>query len=347
MSRLRNQNTDMKAKSPRSSATFEQVSSQRILAKKPLVKPSTYAVYSGILHNHLLPELGSLEIAGASSWDLQNFFAVKLLAGRRDGRGALAPKTVADIWVVLGLVLGYAQEHGFCTAVGAAVIPVCPVQRTQVLTKTDQKPANGVITVTNTGDALLSITKLRVAFSEESPYYDEGSAHRFGVQAMSMQDVIDFLSYLEEYVEVTETIEPVKDGNVVEVEPEEPEIPEEPVEPEEPVDPGFGVDPIDPGFGVDPEQSVDPEQPVDPEEQPGETEEQPGETEEPVDPEQPETGVVATKPGNVVELPPEAAEEESDSEEEQTPAQPQKTYGEIWAEQKKQMELQKEEGENA
>ena len=57
--------------------------------------------------------------------------------------------------------------------------------------------------------------------------------------------------------------------------------------------------------------------------------------------------MVATKPGNVVELPPEAAEEESDSEEEQTPAQPQKTYGEIWAEQKKQMELQKEEGENA
>lgn len=139
MSRLRNQNTNMKAKSPRSSATFEQVSSQWILAKKPLVKPSTYAVYSGILHNHLLPELGSLEIAGASSWDLQNFFAVKLLAGRRDGRGALAPKTVADIRVVLGLVLGYAQEHGFCTAVGAAVIPVCPVQRTQVLTKTDQK----------------------------------------------------------------------------------------------------------------------------------------------------------------------------------------------------------------
>lgn len=139
MNRIWNQKAVIGTKLPQSGATFEQVASQWIIAKKPLVKPSTYAVYSGILHNHLLPELGPLEISSASSWDLQSYFAVKLRSGRRDGRGALAPKTVADIRVVLGLILGYAQELGLCTAVGGYVIPIYPVQRTQVLTRTDQK----------------------------------------------------------------------------------------------------------------------------------------------------------------------------------------------------------------
>ncbi|WP_295584954.1 VWA domain-containing protein [uncultured Oscillibacter sp.] len=232
-------------------------------------------------------------------------------------------------------------------------------------------PADGKITVTNTGNAILSITKLRVAFSADSPYYNEGEGYKPMLFAMNMRDVVDFLSYLEEYVEVTETIVPVQDGNVVELEPvtpEEPVIPEEPVEqPEVPEQP---AEPVDPGFTVDPEQqpTEQPEQqpgetqePTEqPEEQPGETQEpeeqpeqQPGETQEPTEqPEQqpgeteqqPETGVVATKPGNVVELPPQTVEEAPEQESEQTPAQPQKTYGEIWAEQKKQMELQEKEG---
>ena len=259
-------------------------------------------------------------------------------------------------------------------------------------------PTAGVIAVTNTGDGLLSVTKLRVAYSAETPYTAETD-----VQTLNVMQAVSLLDFLEDSASITEVITPTQDGNVVELEPvtpEEPVVPEEPVEqpevpeqPAEPVDPGFTVDPEQqpteqpeqqpgetqepteqpeqqPGETQEPEeqpeqQPGETQEPTEqPEQQPGETQEpeeqpeqqpeqQPGETQEPTEqPEQqpgeteqqPETGVVATKPGNVVELPPQTVEEAPEQESEQTPAQPQKTYGEIWAEQKKQMELQEKEG---
>lgn len=96
-------------------------------------------------------------------------------------------------------------------------------------------PIAGKIVVENTGDSLLSVTKLRVAFEEESPYRDETAPD---MQMMNMAEMLDFLAYLDQFVEVAEDLVPPGDEVVEEV----------PVDPEQP------VDPIDPGFSVDPEQ---------------------------------------------------------------------------------------------
>lgn len=119
--------------------TFAQTAERWLLDKKSAVKPSTYAVYGGILENHLLPPLGALDISGAGAWDLQRLLSDMLLAGRRDGTGGLSPKTVADIRAVLCLVLRYAQDRGLCAPTARAPLPVNPVQRTQVLTRAEQR----------------------------------------------------------------------------------------------------------------------------------------------------------------------------------------------------------------
>ena len=58
------------------------------------------------------------------------------------------------------------------------------------------------------------------------------------MQMMNMAEMLDFLAYLDQFVEVAEDLVPPGDEVVEEV----------PVDPEQP------VDPIDPGFSVDPEQ---------------------------------------------------------------------------------------------
>lgn len=65
--------------------------------KAPLVKPSSYIRYKGLLDTHLLPALGSCTINKLTVQKISGFLQDKLQNGRLDKNGGLAAKTIADI----------------------------------------------------------------------------------------------------------------------------------------------------------------------------------------------------------------------------------------------------------
>lgn len=71
--------------------------------KEPYVKKSTFAAYSLIIENHLLPSFGSH--SEITEEDVQDFVIRKIRQG-------LSNKSVKDILVVLKMILSYADKHG-------------------------------------------------------------------------------------------------------------------------------------------------------------------------------------------------------------------------------------------
>ena len=71
--------------------------------KKNYVKESTYANYSNIIHNHLIPELGNYYLDDISNKMLQQLIINKYHTGRLDNNGGLSDKTIRDIGTVIKL----------------------------------------------------------------------------------------------------------------------------------------------------------------------------------------------------------------------------------------------------
>lgn len=81
-------------------------------AKRSTVKETTLASYELHVNKHLVPALGGLALVAATAPRLNTFYADLLSAGRRDGRGGLAPKTVRNIHGTLHKALEDATRWG-------------------------------------------------------------------------------------------------------------------------------------------------------------------------------------------------------------------------------------------
>ena len=73
--------------------------------KSPMVKESTFAVYSNILVNHLLPKFGELERSEITEERMQEYVFSLVKEGRLDGRGGLNPRSAKDVLIVLKTTL--------------------------------------------------------------------------------------------------------------------------------------------------------------------------------------------------------------------------------------------------
>lgn len=102
--------------------------------RKPEVKESTYVKYGTMLERHIKPGLGNHPPADITAVMIDGFARSLLL------EGALAPKTVRDILVVLKCVLNYAArlERGVCAPVAIAY-PKCPRSEMRVLSHQEQR----------------------------------------------------------------------------------------------------------------------------------------------------------------------------------------------------------------
>jgi integrase len=80
--------------------------------KRSRVKPSTYANYAAIVHNHLLPELGETPISQFSTALVDDYVA-RNLENPLENRSGLSAKTVADHLAVLKLIWDDLRENGF------------------------------------------------------------------------------------------------------------------------------------------------------------------------------------------------------------------------------------------
>ncbi len=73
--------------------------------KSPMVKESTFAAYSNILVNHLLPKFGGLELSEITEERMQEYVFSLVKEGRLDGKGGLNPHSAKDVLIVLKTTL--------------------------------------------------------------------------------------------------------------------------------------------------------------------------------------------------------------------------------------------------
>ena len=73
--------------------------------KSPLVKESTFAAYSNIIVNHLLPKFGRLELTEITEERMQAYVFSLVKEGRLDGKGGLNPHSAKDVLIVLKTTL--------------------------------------------------------------------------------------------------------------------------------------------------------------------------------------------------------------------------------------------------
>ena len=81
--------------------TYEKWIYKWIEGKEKFVKESTFASYSNILVNHLLPKFGKYEITQITEEEIQRYVFELLANGRLDSRGGLCERATKDIIVVL------------------------------------------------------------------------------------------------------------------------------------------------------------------------------------------------------------------------------------------------------
>jgi integrase len=79
---------------------------------RPSLRESTLAGYSILIHKHVIPGIGGTRLQKLTVSQLDSWYASLLTSGRRDGKGGLSRKTVANIHRVLRKALGDAVRKG-------------------------------------------------------------------------------------------------------------------------------------------------------------------------------------------------------------------------------------------
>lgn len=77
-------------------------------------KGATKMKYDDLIHKHILPELGSLEISTINTVTLTDFMNQKLSVGRLDKKAGLSPSYVRSIMLILDSALHFAQSEHLC-----------------------------------------------------------------------------------------------------------------------------------------------------------------------------------------------------------------------------------------
>lgn len=79
------------------------------------IKGATVQKYSYTLDNHILPELGHINISGIDKELLTQYATEKLSHGRKDNKGGLSASSVKGIMVIINSILHYAIDNKLCS----------------------------------------------------------------------------------------------------------------------------------------------------------------------------------------------------------------------------------------
>ncbi|MCD8331831.1 MAG: site-specific integrase [Oscillospiraceae bacterium] len=97
------------AQAPR---TVLQLCEDWVAERETRFKPSTYVKYKNTLQNHIAPTIGGVSAAALRQSDLNEFAALMLTRGRKDGGGGLNVNTARDILKLLSRVWEDAVQQG-------------------------------------------------------------------------------------------------------------------------------------------------------------------------------------------------------------------------------------------
>lgn len=120
--------------------TFSKLLDEWMVFKNGEVKESTYVHYKNLIKNHIKPQIGELELAKIDNFVLDMYLKKQLSKGRVDGKGGIAPKTVADLRSVLIQVIKYAHRHGELQDVATEIyFPKQEHHAVQILSRYEQE----------------------------------------------------------------------------------------------------------------------------------------------------------------------------------------------------------------
>ena len=89
---------------------FQTLIKEWLKVKKPMITPSTYAAFSLIAKNHLIPHFNGKSIGAINETDVQLYIIELHEHGRLDKKGGISVKTIHDIILVLRLAMEYAYK---------------------------------------------------------------------------------------------------------------------------------------------------------------------------------------------------------------------------------------------
>lgn len=78
--------------------------------KQPMITPSTFASFTLIAENHLIPYFGKRKIGSITEKDVQEYIQYLCNSGRLDNTGGLTVKTIRDVILVFRLSMEYAYK---------------------------------------------------------------------------------------------------------------------------------------------------------------------------------------------------------------------------------------------
>ena len=123
--------------------SFSQIAGLWLQKQEVSVKKTSYIRYRNLLHNHILPFLGTYNLSAVTSQILQEFVIFLSSCGRKDGQGGLSDKTVFDITVVTKAVFRHAELLGYHCCCNLDVLSVrCTKKEMRVLNREEQTVLN-------------------------------------------------------------------------------------------------------------------------------------------------------------------------------------------------------------
>lgn len=131
------------------------------------LKGGTFNKYYNLINTQIMPDLGSMELGSLTSTKINDYLQHKLLSGRIDNQGGLAPSYVRTISCIIKAVLRYACDEGLCEPMNSSIYkPSVRKKELSILSKTEQKTLEEYlqnnITPTNVGLLLSLYAGLRI-----------------------------------------------------------------------------------------------------------------------------------------------------------------------------------------
>lgn len=112
------------------SVLLGEVVSEWLKCHKYSIKPTTYSSYRALIDNHIIPELGNIQLSKLRPSQIKAFYSKKLVGGRADGKpGGLSNRSIRYIHAILGAALDSAVEDELIPRnVVRSVTPPAPVK---------------------------------------------------------------------------------------------------------------------------------------------------------------------------------------------------------------------------
>ena len=100
---------------------FREILYEWLNSKRLQLKEQTYTKYLYLIENHLLPQIGNVNIKKLSSLSINRFLVEKSVSGRLDRKGGLSPNYIRTISFIISSALDYAVKREYISPLNGEI----------------------------------------------------------------------------------------------------------------------------------------------------------------------------------------------------------------------------------